>query len=171
MPISFQCPNCGMKLKAPESAVGKSSSCPRCETQVTCPEPIYDAEVVGTAEAGAAAASASSHPIHVPTVDDRRPCPMCGEMILAAAAKCRFCGEVFDPSLKKTRRKTYAPGDDELSTGEIILSLLCSGIGCIVGIVWIIEGKPKGTKMFGLSLIMVIVWNVFRYLFQQALNR
>ena len=26
---------------------------------------------------------------------------MCGEMILTTAAKCRFCGEVFDPTLKK----------------------------------------------------------------------
>ena len=53
MPISFQCPNCGMKLKAPDSAVGKSSACPRCETPVTCPEPVYDAEVVGNGDAGA----------------------------------------------------------------------------------------------------------------------
>ena len=35
----------------------------------------------------------------------RRPCPMCGEMIVATAAKCRFCGEVFDPTLKKAKSK------------------------------------------------------------------
>ena len=27
---------------------------------------------------------------------DRRPCPVCGEQIAAAARKCRFCGELFD---------------------------------------------------------------------------
>jgi predicted RNA-binding Zn-ribbon protein involved in translation (DUF1610 family) len=33
-----------------------------------------------------------------PTGDaERRPCPMCREMIVATAAKCRFCGQVFDP--------------------------------------------------------------------------
>ena len=46
MPISFQCPHCGKKLKAPDSAAGKSSTCPGCGNKVTCPEPVYDAEVV-----------------------------------------------------------------------------------------------------------------------------
>jgi hypothetical protein len=31
--------------------------------------------------------------------EDRRPCPMCGEMIQRNAVKCRFCGEVFDKSM------------------------------------------------------------------------
>ena len=34
------------KLKAPDKAAGKSSSCPGCGNKVTCPEPVYDAEVV-----------------------------------------------------------------------------------------------------------------------------
>ena len=29
---------------------------------------------------------------------------MCGEMILSTAAKCRFCGEVFDSTLKKAKK-------------------------------------------------------------------
>jgi hypothetical protein len=31
------------------------------------------------------------------STDARKPCPLCGEQIAAAARKCRFCGEVFDP--------------------------------------------------------------------------
>ena len=46
MSISFQCPRCGKKLKAPDSAAGKSSSCPGCGGTVTCPEPDDDGEVV-----------------------------------------------------------------------------------------------------------------------------
>ena len=46
MPISFPCPQCGKKLKAPDDAAGKSSKCPGCGGTVTCPEPVYDAEVV-----------------------------------------------------------------------------------------------------------------------------
>ena len=45
MPISFQCPKCGKKLKAPDSAAGRSSSCPGCGGKVTCPE-ADDGEVV-----------------------------------------------------------------------------------------------------------------------------
>jgi hypothetical protein len=33
----------------------------------------------------------------------RRPCPACGELIAPAAVKCRFCGEIFDASLKGNR--------------------------------------------------------------------
>jgi hypothetical protein len=46
MPISFQCPKCGKKLKAPDSAAGRSSTCPGCGGTVTCPEADDDGEVV-----------------------------------------------------------------------------------------------------------------------------
>jgi hypothetical protein len=42
----------------------------------------------------------------------------------------------------------------------MILAVLCSGIGCIVGIVWMIQGKPKGLKMVGLSIAMNIFWAI-----------
>ena len=29
---------------------------------------------------------------------------------------------------------------------EIIVAILCSGIGCVDGIVWMIQGKPKGKR-------------------------
>jgi len=32
----------------------------------------------------------------VTPAEDRRPCPMCGEMIRAAARRCRYCGEEFE---------------------------------------------------------------------------
>jgi predicted RNA-binding Zn-ribbon protein involved in translation (DUF1610 family) len=177
MSISFACPRCGKKLKAPDNAGGKSSKCPGCGAQVTCPEPIYNAEVVEMT----AVEPRRSDPygmvnddqpyavvepesaVQVPT-ESRRPCPMCGEMIVAAAAKCRFCGEIFDPALKKTKKRR--PGDSRLTGGDIALALICSGIGCICGVVWIIQGKPKGLKMFGIAILADIVksilWAIFR---------
>ena len=104
--------------------------------------------------------------------DSQPPCPMCGEMILASAAKCQFCNEVFDPAPKKAKSKKkskkYGPGDKDLSGGDIAVALLCSGIGCIAGLVWMVQGKPKGLKMFGLSLAMNIFWGVVRLVIQQS---
>ena len=95
---------------------------------------------------------------------------MCGEMILADAVKCRFCGEIFDPALKraekKKKRRRSGSDDDDLTIGEIVFAVLCNGLGCIVGIIWMIQGKPKGTKMFILSLIITIIGLVLRLAIQ-----
>jgi predicted RNA-binding Zn-ribbon protein involved in translation (DUF1610 family) len=182
MPISFRCQHCGKKLKAPDSAAGKSSKCPGCGSIVTCPEPVYEAEVVemtmepeqppglspfADLDDDKPYAVVDPAPAAESATESRRPCPMCGEMILSSAVKCRFCGEVFDATLKKAKskksKKKYSDEDESLSGGDIAVGLLCSGIGCIVGLVWMIQGKPKGLKMFGLSFLMVVVWNVVRY--------
>ncbi|MHB1560138.1 MAG: hypothetical protein ACYC61_22025 [Isosphaeraceae bacterium] len=116
MAISFACPSCGKILKAPDSAVGKSSNCPGCGSRVTCPEPVYEAEIVAPAHVAGAfddlddatPYGMTAEPTTAPAAgsEARRPCPMCGEMIVVGAAKCRFCGEVFDAVVKKTGKKT-----------------------------------------------------------------
>jgi phage FluMu protein Com len=99
-----------------------------------------------------------------PAAPPRKPCPMCGEMIPLTAIQCRFCNEIFDPALKKARAKatSSASGDDDLSTGEWVVAILCSGIGCICGIIWMIQGKPKGKKMLGVSVLCAIIWSFIR---------
>src|SRR5689334_12778347 len=108
--IRIQCTQCGAKLKAPDEAAGKTTNCPKCGTRISIPEPVYDAEPVDTSkpEPPADAYDLASDPYGLaepPSAlpprtggggggDDeggeaRRPCPMCGEMILATAAKCR----------------------------------------------------------------------------------
>ena len=112
MSISFQCPHCGKKLKAPDSAAGKSSSCPGCGGTVTCPVPGDDDEEVVEMQLTPAKPKgfdpfadldddkpygmSAPPPSSMDSGQNRQPCPACGEMIMANAAKCRFCGEVLD---------------------------------------------------------------------------
>ena len=38
-------------------------------------------------------------------------------------------------------------------------------VGCIAGVVWMIQGKPKGLKMVGLSIVADIVKSVIVAIF------
>lgn len=131
MAIRFECEYCGAKLKAPDGTTGRMTKCLKCARPVTVPEPVYEAELVddpgaptllsaadtfdpppdpndpyGLADAPAATAVAE---------ESRRPCPMCGELILSSAIKCRFCGEVFDKELgKKPKKKAIKANRDTL---------------------------------------------------------
>jgi hypothetical protein len=197
MPIRFRCPNCNAKLKAADNAVGRKIPCPICETKVTVPEPIYEAEALpepepevlgagdvfedpedpyGLAEepspvAGPLPARTGGGGGAEPAAGGAglRPCPMCGEMIQSVAAKCRFCGEIFDEGLKKAkakkkkRKKSYSSDDEDLSGTDLLLAILCPGIGCLAGIIWMIQGKPKGIKTFGISFAAAVIWNIIRF--------
>jgi hypothetical protein len=96
---------------------------------------------------------------------DRKPCPACGELIITNAAKCRFCGEIFDPKLKRAAKRkksssSYASDDEDLSPVEWTLCILCSGIACIMGLVYMIQGKPKGGKMILYSFLIGLILRV-----------
>lgn len=118
MPIRFECEHCGTKLKAPDGTTGKTTKCLKCARPVMIPEPVYEAEVVDDPNLPEPLGAAEffdvedNDPYDVAGMEttkqtgpeQRRPCPMCGEMILVAAAKCRFCGEVFDSALIKTEK-------------------------------------------------------------------
>jgi hypothetical protein len=95
-----------------------------------------------------------------PAEEERRPCPACGEMIMSTAAKCRYCGEIFDETLKRKEKKKRVASDEDsnLTVGDWVGCILCSGIACIYGLVIAIQGKPKGWKMVGISLIVQLFW-------------
>jgi hypothetical protein len=141
-------------------------TCPECKASVTVPDSAFAAE-----EAVAPGPAPATSPAGQPG-EARRPCPMCGEMILASAIKCRFCGEVFDETLRRLEKKgTVAAQDANLGPAEILVAILCAGIGCIIGVVWMIQGKPKGTKMFGISFVAGIIWNIIFYFIESAAKR
>jgi hypothetical protein len=177
VPIEIKC-QCGKVLKAPDSMAGKRAKCPACGTVLVVPaaeEEILEAEEIappvdddpyglrGALDEEAAYQLANPQPAkQTPSSEDRRPCPACGEMIPVAAAKCRFCNEVFDSRLKKKTKKSRSgdSSDDDLGTTDWVLCVLCGGIACIMGIVYMIQGKPKGIKMIGVSIGIGVLWNI-----------
>jgi predicted RNA-binding Zn-ribbon protein involved in translation (DUF1610 family) len=77
---------------------------------------------------------AEPDPVTTSPPESKRPCPMCGEMILSEAVKCRFCGEVFDPKLKKgksrkTRKSSGGGGSSSTGARDIGIGILCMGAG------------------------------------------
>ncbi len=169
MPITFYGPRCNKTLRAPEAAAGKSSPCPGCGTMVTCPEPVFEAEVVlvsprkslvqqspprnpppqpSPAPRPPAAspyadldddqpyALAAPPPAAESSIENRRPCPECGEMILCSAVKCRFCGEVFDAVLKKgsgsgggKKQKKVSSRTEAEAGRDLVIGFLCFAVG------------------------------------------
>jgi predicted RNA-binding Zn-ribbon protein involved in translation (DUF1610 family) len=160
----INCPSCGKALKVPDNAVGLTVACPDCTARFQVPDtPTAAADAPENAPAEPPEA-VSSVPEEAPGSEQRRPCPMCGEMIVASAVKCRFCGEIFDETLRRAeKKKERGPETDRnLTGGDIVLAILpfLTNIACILGIVWMIQGRPKGAKMFGLALVAQIVMGV-----------
>lgn len=184
MPIRFQCPQCARKLKVGDEASGKIVDCPGCGMRLKVPMPALEAELVEPeVDQNLIVEDMPSRSRGRGRDEDnegRKPCPMCGEMIAQTALKCRFCGEIFDPALKeaearkkkKKRRHSSSSSssyeDDEMSVGDWIVAVICPVIGCIAGIVWLIQGKSKGGTMLVTSLIVFGISTAVRAMLQVA---
>jgi uncharacterized RDD family membrane protein YckC/predicted RNA-binding Zn-ribbon protein involved in translation (DUF1610 family) len=118
MSILVSCPACSKQLKVRDEAAGKRVKCPECGGVIEIPVPadVMDAEAADdhpfaigqTSSAGDVSSDGGKY--------DRKPCPACGEMIVKSAAKCRFCGEIFDPDFKtrsKSNRRSSSRDDFE----------------------------------------------------------
>ena len=78
--IAFRCPQCNKPLKADRNSGGKTARCPSCSAQFTIPATVPEPAAPIVAEA-------------VAPIQRTKTCRFCGEQVLAAAAKCKHCGE------------------------------------------------------------------------------
>jgi DNA-directed RNA polymerase subunit M/transcription elongation factor TFIIS len=175
MTISVNCPECGKTLKAKESAAGKKAKCPSCGGTIQIPNVVeaVDAESLDDDYGGGPNfddfSGMEDSGTAVEREPDRRPCPVCGEMIAEKAAKCRFCGEIFDKTLKKKKKKKGSSSDQEELTGvDWVLIVLCSGIACILGIIRMIQGNPTGGKMVLFAILAQLFWVFVRIMLEAA---
>ena len=69
--------------------------------------------------------------------EQRKPCPACGEMIMATAHKCRFCGTDIDAYVaarEATTERTLFEGHPAVvySAGQYVLIVITLGIAALV---------------------------------------
>ena len=91
--IMFNCPECNEKLEVDESGAGRLVDCPQCKKQIMIPSKTPTPPV-------AAQVSTIQSP---PVAKDQKPCPFCGEIILAVAKKCKFCKNFVEEGKGSTR--------------------------------------------------------------------
>jgi hypothetical protein len=56
------------------------------------------------------------------------------------------------------------PPSDDLTTGDWLLCIFCSGIACIIGIIRLIQGKPGAGKMVAVALMFSMMWSIINVL-------
>jgi len=152
---------------------GKKVKCPGCGTILKLPggKPVDeydDVDIVDEDEddlfGGYSAKDAVGALVDSPKM---KPCRECGELIPADAKFCPECGGSSSrrgggSAPKRTRTlaevsSRSSSSDDAMTGVDWILCICCPGIGCIVGIVRLCQGRSSGGVMIGLSLLFAIL--------------
>ncbi|MEQ8211015.1 MAG: hypothetical protein RH917_14405 [Lacipirellulaceae bacterium] len=134
MAIEVTCESCAAKFRAGDSAAGKQTKCPKCGGVIRIPVPNAEPEIYEAEEAdfGGFSDEELAGPPSPPDVsgDGRKPCPACGESIMQEAVKCRYCGEIFDRSLKGVLGNTGQVDPEAWSKvrGGLNTIYICTGI-------------------------------------------
>jgi predicted RNA-binding Zn-ribbon protein involved in translation (DUF1610 family) len=160
--VQVQCPSCNAIVNHPDANAGQVVNCPQCGGQMQLPAAAAAAPAAAVPAAGAAG--------------PQKACPYCGEMILAAAQKCRHCNTMLTgPNAGKglvgSRSAAKGPtGDGRKALIYGLIGLLCFGV--ILGPVAIYYGnrarssdedRGLGTAGMILGVIDLLLFVVFLF--------
>ncbi len=93
MSVNVKCDGCGKSYRAKDEHAGRQVKCPNCGRLLTVPSSVPIAPSLPRAEPVDQAVGTGT-----PSQRDTKPCPFCGEEILAAAKKCKHCRGYLAPS-------------------------------------------------------------------------
>jgi len=148
-------------------------TCPRCNTPIQLGQPVQnclscmtsyhqgcwtgacaDAACPSRATTLAPAGAGPQQPSYDPS-RPTKPCPFCGEVVDAAAMKCRFCNEWLDDRMRGGGPKAAAAkklAGEALAAGVIGLICIMGWIGIILGIFAIVKGNRSNRMLQDLGL-------------------
>lgn len=162
MSIEFDCSHCGRRVKGPENLSGQMVKCPHCQGVITVPEAVYEAEEIPSAirsspSPAPAYGGFQEAPYEAGGSDEpRRPCPLCGEMIRTSAIKCRFCGEIFDPTFRKGTRGGLPLASLGARLGAALLDGFFAMLAYLPGYALIAADGAKNDKTAAVGLSLLV---------------
>jgi hypothetical protein len=110
MPTIARCSRCGKSFEVAERAIGTRVNCPHCKATVEIimsgspgrsivPAPTPAPLALPPEVTGGEIVEVKQSPQPISTMQR---CPFCAELVLAAAKKCKHCGEIIDVAMRAT---------------------------------------------------------------------
>jgi hypothetical protein len=175
MALTVPCPECGTKLVAPDSAVGRQLRCPKCGTLTTVPD-LLPAQEVEVVEAKAVAPPPKPKPVQAEAADDDE-----DERPVKKSRRDEEDEEEERP--RKKKRPRYVDDDDEYDhdrprkkkrraaggggggSGALIAGVVIVGLLMLAATgfaVYYFSGKGKTTPMVQRAPVP-LGWTQFNY--------
>lgn len=174
---------CGEKMSVGADQFGQVVNCSACgrallptappmmnqpiEVQAAVVADDFPTDIPAVAPTPAAPASVAS-PAPAVTGSAQKPCPLCGEMIMATAKKCKHCGEYLDsPAARQAAAAQVAAGEVifELTVSQwdnafkYLVCLILLGLA-VVGVIYLPPLKPflPEVTAAGIFLCSLLMW-------------